>query len=532
MADDSLIKKKVKALIVIRVIFITLLLGSFFILQIKHSNLIYPSATLKLIIALYSLTIIYSIYFKILKEKYTAFAFIQLFSDAAAANILIYLTGGIESWFSFIALLTVISASVVLNKRTGYIIATFNSILYGAMIDLQYYKIIPVGYSSALTEKDFLYNIFANISAFYLVAFLIGYLSSRLEKTTEALEQTDSNLKNLEIFNEELIENIPSGIFTTDNEEKILIFNKAAEGITGLKKEIAQKKKMHEIFPFIKDITEKNRAEGVIKNNYRGDRIIGIALSPLILSSGNKIGHIGIFQDITEIKKMEANIKQKEKWAAIGELSAHIAHEIRNPLASLKGSIEMLMENKVMTENKARLGKIALEEMDRLNKIITDFLSFSNLKPAEFKKFDLNKTLDDTTELLKNTVMNNIDIKKSFKGKLIINGDSNKLKQVFWNIGMNAIEAMPSGGELLVAANKAEDFIEIFFKDSGAGISQEDAGRIFYPFFTTKEKGTGLGLAIAYRIIEEHNGEISFQSKQGGGTTFRILIPDKNERAE
>ncbi len=532
MADDLLIKKKVKALITIRVIFITLLLGSFFILQIKYSNLVYPRATLKLIIALYSLTIIYSIYFKILKEKYTVFAYIQLFSDAAAANILIYLTGGIESWFSFIALLTIISSSVVLHKKAGYIIAIFNSILYGAMLDLQYYKIIPVGYSPGLTEKDFLYNIFANITAFYLVAFLSGYLSSRLEKTTAALERKDSDLKNLEIFNAELIENISSGIFTTDIEENILIFNKAAENITGIKKENAQNKKMQEIFPFIKDAAVKNREEGVIKNSCLGDRIIGITFSPLVLSSGRQTGYIGIFQDITEVKRMETNIKQKEKWAAIGELSAQIAHEIRNPLASLKGSIEMLLENKIITENKAKLGKIAIEEMDRLNKIITDFLSFSNPKPAEFKKFDLDKILDDTIELLKNIAIDNINIKKNIKGKLIINGDSNKLKQVFWNIGLNAIQAMPSGGELIIAAYKTEFFTEIIFKDSGPGISQEDTSRIFYPFFTTKEKGTGLGLAIAYRIMEEHNGEISFESKKGEGTTFRILLPDKNGRAE
>ena len=198
------------------------MLGSFFILQVGYRNFPHPRATLNLIIALYTLTIVYSILLNRVK-LYALFAYAQLFIDASAINILIYLTGGIESWFSFIMPLTVMSASAVLDRRAGYIIATFNSILYGIIIDLQYYKLLPIEYDMTLTEKAFLYNIFAHISAFYLVAFLSGYLSSRLEKTTHALEQTDSDLRELSLFNEELIENIPSGIFTTDTEGRILI---------------------------------------------------------------------------------------------------------------------------------------------------------------------------------------------------------------------------------------------------------------------------------------------------------------------
>jgi len=564
---NDILLKKVKALISIRVVFITLLLSSFFLLQVGYRSFPYPRAISNLIVALYSLTIIYAFLIDRIKTYFT-FAYFQIFMDVAAINVLIYLTGGIESWFSFIMLLTVMSASAVLNRKAGYVIATFSSILYGVMIDLQYYKLLPIKYDPALNEKDFLYNIFVHISAFYMMAFLSGYLSSRLEKTTTALEQTDSDLKELSLFNKELIESIPSGIFTTDIGGSILIFNKAAEDITGITRENAFNRKITAIFPFIsfdsgetpmlhsntkgnknnpplppfdkggmggfsEQLLEIERIEGVISHPREGSRIIGLTISPHMDVNGRKTGFIGIFHDITMLKKMEMDIKHKEKWAAIGELSANIAHEIRNPLASLKGAIEMLREDRVAKEQKERLTEIALKEMERLNGIITDFLMYSTPMAAEFSAFDLNLVLDDTLELLKNTASarNDISITKDFDGPLFVNADRQKMHQVFLNLGMNALEAMPDRGELSVSTKRSGNFFEVVFKDTGIGISQENLKKIFYPFFTTKDEGTGLGLAIAYRIIEEHKGKINVISNPGEGTVFKVIIPDSNGKS-
>ncbi|RJQ40364.1 MAG: PAS domain S-box protein [Nitrospiraceae bacterium] len=531
---NDILLKKVKALISIRVVFITLLLGSFFVLQVGYRSFPYPRATANLIVALYSLTIIYSLLTERIKSYFT-FAYFQVFMDVAAVNVLVYLTGGIESWFSFIMLLTVMAASAVLNRKAGYVIATFSSIIYGVMIDLQYYKLLPIKYDPALNEKDFLYNIFVHISSLYMVAFLSGYLSSRLEKTTMALEQTDSDLKELSLFNRELIESIPSGIFTTDIEGNILIFNKAAEDITGITRENAFNRKATVLFPFMAHDTGGSagieRVEGVITHNREGSRTINLTVSPHMDVAGIKTGFTGIFQDITTLKKMEADIKRKEKWAAVGELSANIAHEIRNPLASLKGAIEMLREDLVAKEQKERLTEIALQEMDRLNEIITDFLMYSAPRAAEFSNFDLNSVLDDTLELLKNTVSvkNNISISKDIDMPLFINADRQKMHQVFLNLGMNALEAMPGGGELSVSSRRAGSSFEVVFKDTGVGIPQENIEKIFYPFFTTKDEGTGLGLAIAYRIIEEHRGKMTVASNPGGGAIFKVIIPDNGK---
>jgi len=226
-------------------------------------------------------------------------------------------------------------------------------------------------------------------------------------------------------------------------------------------------------------------------------------------------------------------MKQKEKWAAIGELSLNIAHEIRNPLASLKGSIEMLKEGSVPDNQKERLMEIALNEMNRLNRVITDFLTYSRPTPAEFRMFDLHRLLDETLELLENVDQDrsNLSIRKEYGGTLEVKADPQKLRQVFWNLGINAVEAMPGGGELVVSTRNAERLVEITFKDSGSGIDMEHIEKIFYPFFTTKEQGTGLGLAIAYRIVEEHNGILRVASNSGIGTTFEVILPGSYEKA-
>ncbi len=217
-------------------------------------------------------------------------------------------------------------------------------------------------------------------------------------------------------------------------------------------------------------------------------------------------------------------MKQKEKWATIGELSAWIAHELRNPIASLRGSIEMLREGRIDNEHNRRLMDIALREMDRLNNIITDFLIYARPRPLNSREVDVHSILKETLTLLRNSAGESVKITHDFNGDLRIKGDEEQLRQVFWNLGINAIDAMTDGDELMVSTRSDGSETEVIFKDSGIGIPKGDIGKIFLPFFTTKEKGTGLGLAIAYRIVEEHGGRISVKSMPGAGTTFKVFL--------
>lgn len=525
--DAATLKIKIKTLIVFRVVFITLLLGLSFLFA-GSEKFSYVHVLSYLIIPLYTVTILYSLLLGKIKNL-IAFAYTQLLLDVIFEIILIYITGGIDSWFSFTLILTVISSSIVLNKRAGYIIATCSSVLYGLIVTLQFDKSPPITSEGITDEKDYLYKLFVHIISFYLTAYLSGYLSSRLEKTTQKLEKKDSDLRDLEFFNMEVLESLPSGLFTTNISGNVLIFNRAAERITGIRKGSIIGHRIDSVLPFFKFPFSEGRKEDIMI--VEGvQKIIGLGISTLRGIDESTKGFIVIFQDLTQLKRLETEMKQKEKWAAIGELSSNIAHEIRNPLASLKGSIEMLKEDSVSKNYKKRLMEIALNEMERLDCIITDFLTYSRPTPPEFKRFELHGMLDETIELLKNIEQNNISINKKYTGRLEVDADPHKMRQVFWNLGINSIEAMPEGGELIISTRNMDRFVEITFKDFGAGIDGKNIEKIFYPFFTTKEKGTGLGLAIAYRIIEEHNGRINVNSSPGVETTFEIILPKTDEK--
>ncbi|MEW6067784.1 MAG: ATP-binding protein [Nitrospirota bacterium] len=518
------LRKKINALIVFRVIFVTLLLGASFLFK-GYEEFINLKLLSYLIISLYIVTIIYSLLIKKVKNL-VIFAYAQLIIDVFFGMFLIYITGGIESWFSFTLILTVISSSIVLNKRAGYVISTVSSILYGTFINFQYYGVIHFNIGMT-AEKNYLYNVFVHIISFYLTAYLSGYLSSRLEKAEQKIEEKDINLRDLEFFNKEVIENLPSGLFTTDTDGNVLIFNRAAEKITGVDRISIVGKKIDSVLPFFKfPFLEGRKEEQMLINDTQ--RIIGLNICALrSINEVDDRGFIVIFQDLTEFKRLEAEMKQKEKWATIGELSSNIAHEIKNPLASLRGSIEILKEDTVVGPYKDKLMDIALNEMDRLDKIITDFLIYSRPSQLEVKRFNLHELLDDTLELFKSSEQKKgyVTVKKNYNGILEINADPQKMRQVFWNLALNAIEAMPEGGELIVSTRNMGDKIGISFRDSGIGIKEDDLEKIFYPFYTTKDYGTGLGLAIAYKIIEEHKGRMNVDSGPGLGTTFEIILP-------
>ena len=413
--------------------------------------------------------------------------------DVIFEIILIYATGGVDSWFSFTLILSILASSIVLNKKAGLIIATMSSILYGMLLNLQLYGVLSVISESSMQAEDYLYKIFIHTIFFYLTAYLSGYLSSRLEKTVQKLEEKDIDIRDLEFFNREVVESLPSGLFTTDVSGTVLLFNRAAERITGIKKDAVIGQKIDSVLPYFQLPFSEGRSEEEILV-HGTQKIIGLNISTLRGIDESAKGFIVIFQDLTQLKKLETEIQQKEKWATIGELSSNIAHEIRNPLASLKGSIEMLRENAMPRNHRERLMEIALSEMDRLNRIVTDFLTYSRPTPPEFKKVDLHGLLDETLEILKNVDQNkgNIAVRKNYVGDMQVDADPQKIRQVFWNLGLNAIEAMPDGGELIVSIRDSDRFVEIDFKDSGTGITGQNIEKCSTLFLPQRSGGQAL----------------------------------------
>jgi signal transduction histidine kinase len=275
------------------------------------------------------------------------------------------------------------------------------------------------------------------------------------------------------------------------------------------------------------------RFEGQIIKKDGSSAILGMVASLLKDEKNNVRGIILIFQDITKMLQMEEQVRRQERLATVGSLAAGIAHEIRNPLASLSGSIQVLQGELDLKGDNKHLMDIVVRETDRLNTIITEFLEYARPKTNQDEQIVLSSLLAETCTLLKNSreFLPGISIKCNIDSGITVRGDAPRLRQVFWNLLINACQATPKGGEITISAlpfSHIEDdsnWCEITVADTGQGIAQDHLGKIFDPFFTTKTGGTGLGLSIVYRIIEDHGGTITVETKDGKGTKFSIRIP-------
>ncbi len=546
ISEGKEILKKLKVLMILRIVLVTLFLISSILFQIRFGSKEIPTFYL-LVVSVYLITIIYALLINRVSNL-ELFAYIQLIGDLIIETVLVYITGGIESSFSFTYIITIIYASIILYRRGGYVIAGISSILYGGLIDMQYYGLFEVIHPSVFSPAEIFYKVFLHVLFFFVVAFLSGGLAESLRQTGEILKEKDTDLVELQTFYKNVAQSMSSGLLTTDLKGHITSFNRAAEDITGYFFEDVKGKIWHEIFNLeeIRSVFSKLemlripfRFEGNYVKKDGAKLALGITISSLKNESGDTTGAIGIFQDLTKIKEMEDDIKKKEKLAMVGELAAGMAHEIRNPLASLSGSMQILKSESSLSGENKKLLEIALRETEKLNRIISDFLTYARPTPLNKKRCDINRLLNDTVTLLRNSreYQKKIKIAANLEGKrLVTEVDPNQMSQVFWNLSINAVQAMSDGGELIIASKKRvkkgrsygdsdKDYIEITFKDTGNGINPVVKDKIFYPFFTTKDKGSGLGLAIVHRIIEDHKGEIKVESKLNEGSRFIIHLP-------
>ena len=531
---------KLKMLMIVRVVLVTVLLGSSALLQIGYGkNIKVPSLLYSLIFITYLLNAIYAFLLPRINNL-RAFAFVQIIGDLFFETSLIHITGGVESGFSFTYILSIISASMLLYRRGSYTTAAMSSILYGSLIDLQYYHVMPSFTTGALSPKETFYNVFLNIVAFFLVSFLSSTLSEKLKKK-------DSDLFELQTFNECVAQSMSSGLVTTDLNGRITSFNRAAEEITGYTFQEVIGRLWYNVFD-LKELRDFFEEIGRRKTPYRFDAevlrkdsikvVLGMTVSPLKNEKKETTGVIGIFQDITRIKELEDEMKKKDRLAMVGEMAAGMAHEVRNPLASLIGSMQLLREELKLNEENSHLLDIALRETDRLNLIITNFLTYTRPVPLNKRQCDIKELITDAITFLKKSKEYREDINIIIEftdGELTANVDPHQINQVLWNLSINALQAVNGDGEIKVSAKKLKkslqpgehlaEYVEIAFIDNGTGIAPEIRDKIFYPFFTTKESGSGLGLAIVQRVIEDHQGTIKVESKVGKGTRFTIYLP-------
>jgi two-component system sensor histidine kinase PilS (NtrC family) len=474
--------------------------------------------------------------------------------DTVLITAIIYATGGIESIFSFLYILTIINASIMLYRKGGMIIASSSSVLYGGMLDLHYFNLIePLGSRLALFPAEdqrfyIFYMIVVNIAAFYLVAFLSSYLSEQIRKSRVELKAKQDDFIKLEALNERIIRSIMSGLITLDDQNRVILFNPAAEDIFAVKSDQAIGRKMTDILPLLDEYlgdgkgpsgqSSKKPHQFIDLPYLRGDgerMFLRFSISPLRLPDRDQKGRILFFQDMTEVKLIEEEMKKVEGLALIGELAAGIAHEIRNPMASISGSIQMLKEGLDKDDVNSRLMDIMLREVTRLNHLVNDFLLFARPKPLNWQEFDLSQLTTESLELFKNSGnwTGELRVETDFKRDIMMESDPEQMKQVLWNLFLNASEAMPNGGIVRVSADLVESrdssepgqkMVKIIVKDSGQGFSKKALSHLFTPFFTTKEGGSGLGLATVKRIVEGLKGKIHGENHPDGGAEITILL--------
>jgi two-component system sensor histidine kinase PilS (NtrC family) len=543
--DETATHRRLRVLMAARVLIVTLLLGASALGQISKDTtlLITPNDSIYIVIALtYFLTILYALVLRKVRNVYR-FAYGQIFFDTIFISYLVYLTGGIESLFPLAYVFSIISASFVLSKQGTYVIASLSAFLYAACLSLEYYGLIrPLAASSPYLygSYDVLYRIFVYFLAFAVVALLVNHLGEELRAKGKQLRQKQLDYQKLEAFHQNVIQSLDSGLITTDRSGRVSFMNRTAYRILGIDPSMGASPDLDTLLSGLKTglTKESIKSEDISRREetsfQRPDDVVihlGLSKSPLKDINGDPVGSILIFQDITQIKEMEEQIKRADRMVSIGKMAAGIAHEVRNPLASLMGSIQVLKEEMNLNGRDLDLMNIILRESERLNRLVTDFLLFAQPPRAEFSPMILNQLIDETLQMLENSPQFNghISISKVYSHEARVLGDINQLKQVFWNLLVNAVQEMEGGGRLGITLEGGDGAVKVSVSDSGKGIEKQDKGKIFEPFFTTKESGTGLGLAIVHRIAENHGGEIQVDSKTGSGATFTLVLPEAIE---
>jgi two-component system sensor histidine kinase PilS (NtrC family) len=464
-------------------------------------------------------------------------------ADVALCAGIVYCSGGVAGQFNTVFCLAIAAGAFLLAMPGGMIAAVLSSLCFIAMQILEAQGVAsPPGRELFATgETSGLIDGYMHVSMFLLVGTLGGYLADRIKLKGRALQHAESALEQLRVDTNYILENMSSGVLVVDIGGRVVTMNAAAENILDVDKAAviaghvddalgAQVPDLaHELTLSLGSGAGKRRQEISTHTRTGKHRPLGISISHLHDGAGERRGVIAVFQDLTEVHEMRERVRKADRLAAIGELSAGIAHELRNPLASISGSIEMLyQEVKLDGENK-RLMELILRESDRLDRIISDFLEFARLRSPRRFPSRLDKSLSETLVLLKKNAEKSegISVRLDCAETLpTVYMDDEQMRQVFMNLAVNACEAMEGGGTLEIAvAAEAADTVRIEFRDTGRGIDPGDVERFFEPFFTTKEGGTGLGLAIANKIVAAHGGQLGFCNRDGGGAAFTITLP-------
>lgn len=550
---------RLRWLMLSRVVIVSFLLGIAAFIQVKGSESLSP-VSLYSVYLLIGITYFLSFFYAYLLKKNSKIELnvnVQSLFDVVLITILVYVTGGIESIYSMLYPLVIIYTVLFLGKRGGILVASTSGILYGLLIDLEFYDIIQpiynVGHTYNFSAGYVFARIFIYIVSFYIIALLTSYLVEKEKTARVLLSEKESAFDQLDVLHRSIIESIDAGIVTIDLQGFIKSFNRAAERITGFSFTEIRNKNINEIFMNLNGVISKEtdkstdsgrEADRKLQKRYeititsKGGHpvILGFSHSNLMDGRNKKIGQILIFQDLTTIKEMEREVEKNKRLAFIGEMSAVLAHELRNPLASLSGSIQILQRDLELEGTDQRLMDIILRGKDELENLAKDFLLLARPNPGDRTTINVKKIIGTIIESDRYGPDWNepIEIDETWCDRNEVYGNEAEIRQALGNVLLNALQSMPEGGILRIKTDtivkQDREFLQIRIEDTGVGIGEEHHEKILEPFYTTKETGTGLGLAIVNRVIESHGGRFNIDSNLNEGTRCSIILPLYEDR--
>jgi two-component system, NtrC family, sensor histidine kinase PilS len=468
---------------------------------------------------------------------------VQLTIDAGLVSAFIYVTGGIRSDFSSLYLLPILAASTLRQRRGALQVAAVSAVLYFGIVLSQYttlesFPVWSVAAGSGLPAARFAqYVVATNLFGFLALGLLAGALADRLRSAGTRLATASETIEDLRAFNEHVINSLVSGLVTADTDCRILTFNRAASAITGVHPGHALGRHAAAVLGlpshFVNRLSTVGRTRSLrvdfgVRTDDGRDIELGVTAARLSFPDGRS-GYLFTFQDVTDVKRLEREAGIQLRLAAVGEMAAGIAHEIRNPLASMSGSLQVLRAELPLTEDQEQLMDIVLRESERLNETIRSFLAYARPQRATITRLDLGQIVRDTTLLLRNGAdvhaHHTVDVDVP-AAPVWLEADDNQMRQIVWNLATNGLRAMNAGGRLrLTVEGQGEDTVVLRVEDEGCGIAPADIERIFQPFRSSFDKGTGLGLATVHRIVTDARGSIHVASRVGKGTTMRVLLP-------
>ncbi|HEY9420203.1 MAG TPA: ATP-binding protein [Thermoanaerobaculia bacterium] len=484
-------------------------------------------------------TLAYIALTRLLRRSTALQAYIQFFGDLALITCLVYYLGGASSPFSLLYLIVIAVASTLLRRRAGVIVASAAFLLYAGVIVSLYFGWLPPATAAqeVIPAWRLGYNLAVHGFGFYAVALLTYYLAHNVARAEAELEEKKEHLADLQVVHRDVIQSISSGLLTTDLQGTVTSANLAGLEILGRTEEELVGAPIHGPDFFTpeqwreataaSEQTGRTRSELEL-NHGREPRYIGFSISPLRDGEGHRRGYIVIFQDLTRWRRMQEDLRMKDRMVAVGELAAGLAHEIGNPLAAISGSVQMLSGSIGGDPSQRKLIEILLKESYRLDRTIKGFLRFARPRERSSVAFDIARLLAENFELLRNS--EEVSERHSLEVDLDppsarLFADPDQISQIFWNLARNAVRAMPEGGTLRIVGRLAGDWYRMQVVDTGRGMSEEQRTNLFHPFQSFFDGGTGIGMAIVYRIVQDHGGRLRVDSRPGAGTTITVELP-------